>query len=504
MKLLRLLLLIGCVASARGQSIAIPWSGHGHDPQHSSISKTAGQPLSQIKWQQLIDLNRVYSGTSLLIHYGVPLVTRQNTIVIPVKTGADGGFQVEGHDATNGAIKWTLVSDYILPTHDWVPEFGICLTPKNRVYYPGIGGTVYYRDNPDAASGPTGQLAFFGLSNYQANPADFNSKIKINTPIVSDRYGNIYFGYDVLGTTNPVIAPGIARIAEDGTGSWVAGAAAANDVTTSRTVVNCAPALSNDGKTLYGVVRFNSSPAGYLVSVDARTMTPISRVRLKDVANPTSDAFVFDSGSASPAVGPDGDVYIGVLESAIPAHNGRGWMLHYDSTLTQSKTPGSFGWDDTPSIVPASLVPSYHGNSSYLLLCKYNNYAGYGTGDGVNKVAILDPNDTQSDPITPSVTTMKEILTVVSPTHVDEGSGYPNAVSEWCINAAAVDPFAKAAFLSCEDGKTYRWDFTTNTLSQSIVLTDGLGEAYTPTFIGVDGTVYAIANGILFAIGAAP
>ena len=52
-----------------------------------------------------------------------------------------------------------------------------------------------------------------------------------------------------------------------------------------------------------------------------------------------------------------------------------------------------------------------------------------------------------------------------------------------------------------EDGKLYRWDLTTNTLSQTIVLTGGLGEAYTPTVIGVDGTAYAINDAILFAIG---
>ena len=61
------------------------------------------------------------------------------------------------------------------------------------------------------------------------------------------------------------------------------------------------------------------------------------------------------------------------------------------ATWRTTKTPGAFGWDDTPSIVPASMVPSYHGSSTYLLMTKYNNYAGEG-GDGVNKIAILDPN----------------------------------------------------------------------------------------------------------------
>jgi hypothetical protein len=41
----------------------------------------------------------------------------------------------------------------------------------------------------------------------------------------------------------------------------------------------------------------------------------------------------------------------------------------------------------------------------------------------------------------------------------------------------------------------------TNTLTQKIRLTSGLGESYTPTAVGPDGTVYAINNAVLFAVG---
>ncbi len=202
-------------------------------------------------------------------------------------------------------------------------------------------------------------------------------------------------------------------------------------------------------------------------------------------------------------VGPDGDVYYGVLENTICSHNDRGWMLHFNSTLTQTKIPGSFGWDDTPSVVPASLVPSYRGSSSYLILVKYNNYAGVGTGDGVNRLAVLDPNATQTDEYSgalPAAQVMQEALTVAGVTPEPQ-PGFPNAVREWCINTAAIDPVSKSAFVNSEDGVMYRWDFTTNTLAQSLRLTAGLGEAYTPTLIGADGTVYAINDATLFAIG---
>jgi hypothetical protein len=226
-------------------------------------------------------------------------------------------------------------------------------------------------------------------------------------------------------------------------------------------------------------------------------------LHLKDVHNTANNAILPDDGSASPTIGPDGDVYYGVLENPIYSNHDRGWLLHFDSSLSQLKTPGAFGWDDTASIVPASLVPSYQGSSSYLVLTKYNNYVQAG-GDGVNKMAVLDPNDTMTDPIT-GATVMKEILTVVGPTpDADYINQHPNAVREWCINSAAVDPATKSAVVNSEDGKVYRWDFTTNTLQQALMLTGGLGEAYTPTLIGVDGTDYAISDGTLFVIGAAP
>jgi hypothetical protein len=64
-----------------------------------------------------------------------------------------------------------------------------------------------------------------------------------------------------------------------------------------------------------------------------------------------------------------------------------------------------------------------------------------------------------------------------------------------------VDPFTKSVIVNSEDGKLYRWNLTTNRLSEVIELSGGIGEAYTPTAIGADGTVFAINNAVLNAIG---
>jgi hypothetical protein len=145
------------------------------------------------------------------------------------------------------------------------------------------------------------------------------------------------------------------------------------------------------------------------------------------------------------------------------------------------------------------MVSSYSGSSTYLLALKYNNYDGVGTGDGLNKLAVLDPKATQADPIIPSVTVMREVITILGPT-LEAGS--TTARREWCINTMAADPTRKSMLANNEDGVLYRWDLTTNTLSQSIRLTSGLGEAYTPTAIGADGAVYAINNATLFSVRA--
>src|SRR5262249_60649124 len=80
---------------------------------------------------------------------------------------------------------------------------------------------------------------------------------------------------------------------------------------------------------------------------------------------------------------------------------------------------------------------------------------------------------------------------------------HPGGVREWCINTTVVDPATGSVYANSEDGKLYRWCLDDNDLMQSIVLTAGIGEAYTPTLIGADGTVYAINDGTLFAVGEA-
>jgi hypothetical protein len=493
------------------------WTGYGGNEHHTALSSVASQPLEGIRWQTPVDLQPQYSGNELLIHYGSPMITAADTVIVPVKTGATDGFRLEAHNGSDGTLEWVQTTDYILPASSWTTAFDSVLTSSNRLYFAGAGGTLYYINNPDASGTVAGHVAFYGIANY--DPNTFNSTVFIDTPLTSDSQGNIYFGFRVQGTGPTVngvqLQSGIARVAADGTGTWVSATAASGDSNIAEVPHSAAPALSNDESTLYVSVRSASTAYyGYLLGLDPTTLeikqtaSGPEKVFLKDPRNGGANpAGLPDISTASPLVGPDGDVYYGIFGN--PYNGSRGFMLHFNSDLTVEKTPGAFGWDDTGSIVPASMVPSYTGMSSYLIMTKYNNYAGTTDGgDGVNKIAILDPNATQveSHPSSNGLLVMKEVLTIagVTPDMDFRNQGFPNAVREWCINTAVVDPATDSVLANSEDGKVYRWNLATNSFTEVVTLTSGLGEAYTPTMIGADGSVYAINNATLFAVGRIP
>ena len=217
--------------SAKGQSIRVPWSDYAHDSQHTAISPVASQPLHRVIWQTSVDLSVPTNNTGeLFIHYGSPLITRSNTVIVPVKTTSAGGFRIESRVGGTGAMNWMQSSDWSPPPHGWYPSFSPTLTPKNRIYFPGGGGTVYYCDNADSTNHPAiGQIAFYGLTNYNANTNAYLSNVYIDTPITSDRYGNIYFGFEVTGSTPLNLQGGIARIDVNGTGAWVAASTVSGD-----------------------------------------------------------------------------------------------------------------------------------------------------------------------------------------------------------------------------------------------------------------------------------
>jgi hypothetical protein len=477
------------------------------NPQHTANYAVPAQHLNVARWTTSVDLDN----GGAFAHYGAPLVTASNTVIVPVRTAT--GFLIRAFEGANGRMKYALTNDYVpptLPKDTWFPVYQPVLASSAtglRLYYAGPGGTIYYITDPDSdiPSAPVQQCFYTNMTGYAGDASNFNSAVVINTPLTADTNGVVFFGFRTqtnapapLNTTNS----GFARIDSAGNGLYVLAGAAAGDPAISRDSHNCAPALSNDGTTLYVAVKGSTANYAYLLGLDSTTLATKYKVLLRDPRN-HNFAGLTDLGTASPMVAPDGDVYFGVF--ANPNNASRGFLLHFSADLQTNKIPSGFGWDFTPAIVPTNLAPSYTGTSPYLLFSKYNNYAGSGDGNGINRIALLDPFASQTDPHSsaPGLKEMREVLTVIGVTPDNEyfGSTYPNAVREWCINTAALNPATKSVFTPSEDGHVYRWDFAANSLTEAYTLGPGVGAPYVPTVIGPDGTVYAMNGGTLFALG---
>jgi len=608
------------------QTVNPSWNNFGGNAQHTDVAQVAAQPIDHLLWEVPLDLAPWGA-----IHYGDPIFTANNVVVVPIKVtwgannqGLTNFFEVGINDVT-GALLWStaptgsitgatnvgntivittnntngLVSgdsvtigdmngdtaantgssnktfvisnvtsnsftldnvtgngtytgggmwvlststsastSYIEPSYSWLPPDQAAYDPiSDRVYFPGPGGTIDYISNPDTATGVVTpvQVAFYGTSNYTANESAYNASIYINTPLTVDTLGNVYFGYEVTGS-NPsgITKGGIARISASGAVTYESAFAAADTDGQTPTddgnwtaALGSAPALSNDGSMLYIGVDdggYSLSSGGehnsYLVGLNSTTLAPVYSVHLLDpttgsgvpssgVQTTGNGAGLIDQSSASPMVAPDGSVFFGVF--GYNYDGSRGSLLHFSGSLATEYAPGAFGWDDTASIIPTSMVPSYTGTSAYLILSKYNNYDVGGTdgGNGVNEIAILDPYATQPDPnYDPEPTgqpmqVMKQIMTLASPSPDKNAinSGYQDGVREWCTNGTAVDPATDSIFVNNEDGYTYQWNLGTNTITNAVEVTKGYGVPYTPTAISPNGEVFSDNGGTLFALG---
>lgn len=409
-------------------SFPAAWYGYGGNPQHTGISKYAVKGLGSVKWSVPIDedLAAESSGPEVLIHYAAPCITSinpfsgvGNTVVIAVHNNIGGNhdsWRVEGLDGNSaGALKWSYNTDYsavvAMPT-DWTSVYPLSMVGANSVVAAGGGATVLYFPNADQTGPvtPTRFCFYTSVANYNSSPSTYKN-IKICTPITGDSKGNFFFGYYVTDPTgipsNVLAAIGTGGVVKFNTaGRFTFRTAASLVPGTVRPPINCAPALSNDGKSVYVGLRALPTTTAYLVKLNASDPGPrdpsagdqaLALQAYVHVVDPYTgaNAQMIQESSASPMVAPDGHVFMGVFGSSW--RESHGWMLQFDKDLHQKDNNGilypvgGFGWDDTASVVPASAVPSYTGQSSYLVLSKYNNYH-VNTGDGRNHLAILDPS----------------------------------------------------------------------------------------------------------------
>jgi len=531
------MIMMRCIVSLAFSSLLIAgasaqqgWLCYGGNAQHSATWTGTSQSAALIKWQAPLDDNRSYYGGEVLAHFAAPMVTPTNTVVHGFRfTTQEAGqndydnWSVIGRSGATGQQIWTLNTDFsaaLIVPNDWTTVFPITLfqgiTPNSRgVAAAASGGSIMVRASADQTNSMTKRIVFYTtLADFTQNQAAY-APIKINTPLTADSLGNIYFGYWVSsGVPSNVAASlgtgGIAKVNVN-TGACIYQSVEAMnfDTNLSRPAMNAAPALTTDGTSIYVALAGNDN---VLAKLATKTLKVTDHVLLIDPSVPGQQALLINESSASPMIGPDGHVFMGVFGNQW--RESHGWMLQFDENLSPTEVvnkktvtfpAGAFGWDDTACVVPSNIVPTYKGKAKYLILTKYNNYdddGGDPGADGSNHIAVLDPtSNTISKDRQSKIPVMNEVMTVLGPTLTNDDPAHPNARNEWCINSAAIDVNRKCAVINSEDGHMYIWDLVNNTLIEGLSLAPATGEAYTETAIGPDGQIYVINNTIMFAIG---
>src|SRR6516165_4695031 len=184
-------LLAATFVAAQSRAQTGGWLTHSHDAQHTGVSAIGSQPLTKIHWHTPVDL--ALPQGEILIHYGSPLVTPANTVIIPIKTGADT-FKIGARSGATGAHLWSLATSYTAPSSaSFLPGIGPTMG-GGQLYVPDSAGRVLVRATPDLPTGKTSHLIFYGQKNYASNPTVYQQNVQINTPLTTDAAGNLYFG----------------------------------------------------------------------------------------------------------------------------------------------------------------------------------------------------------------------------------------------------------------------------------------------------------------------
>ena len=180
-------------------------------------------------------LGPVYMQGALQIHYGSPMITTANTVLVPTRISAKAGFRIVAYSGTSGAGRWSLNTDYRPPAFTGgrcgaaTPPLPAVLTPSTALEVAGAGGTVLERHHANMKTGAVRRLVFYGAAQWKAHRSAYAKAVQIITPLTAGPEGSVYFGFTVTGATPAHLSSGIARIDVHGHATWITAAAAAGN-----------------------------------------------------------------------------------------------------------------------------------------------------------------------------------------------------------------------------------------------------------------------------------
>ena len=132
-----------------------------------AASAVATPPLTRIIWQTPVDLQPQYfsNGQYLLTHYGSPVISSMNTVLVPVKVGAQVNISRRSAQRLQRRPDVECGQRLRRASAQLVSQFQLTITANGRGYAPGSGGKARcIRDNVDSATGTVQTAVFYGAN----------------------------------------------------------------------------------------------------------------------------------------------------------------------------------------------------------------------------------------------------------------------------------------------------------------------------------------------------
>ena len=175
------------IARVKAPAPSVEWAGFGGNAQHTAVAVTPPQPFTRIRWKTKVDLVPVSKNEVLGIHYGSPMITAANTVLVPTRVSVKAGYRVVAYSGTNGAKRWSLNTDWRPSPRDpgFIPPRPAVLTPSASLAVAGAGGTILMRSHANQAKAPASRLLFYGAAQWKAHKSIYANAVQITTPITA-------------------------------------------------------------------------------------------------------------------------------------------------------------------------------------------------------------------------------------------------------------------------------------------------------------------------------
>ena len=305
---------------------------------------------------------------------------RAQHLVLPVKTTPAAAFRIEARSGGNGGLIWTADSDYVMPPHNWVPSYNVTLDVGQPPLRARRGRQAAVRTTPTRAAARCARSSSTAprpTTPRRPRSMPPSSSTRRSPSMPRQRVLRLHGDGRECRRSRQRHRPRRRRRRRH----LDIGGGAARRHGIDKVAMNSAPALSIDGKTLYVAVNTRARPASAsrlparARQRDARGQGKARADRSRHAARRRASA---TTAPPRPRSAPTATSTSACSKRTFGAHNAPRLAAALRRHARDDRGRAASAGTTRPRSCRRRWCRPTRGTSSYLLMTKYNNYAGVG------------------------------------------------------------------------------------------------------------------------------